>query len=27
MVVYAKLPRGLRSFYILTTVGNYSPDW
>lgn len=27
VVVYAKLPRGSRGFYIPTTVGNYSPDW
>jgi len=27
VVVYAKLPRGPRGFYIPTPVGNYSPDW
>ena len=27
VVVYAKLPRGSRGFYIPTPVGNYSPDW
>ena len=27
VIVYAKLPRGLRGFYIPTPVGNYSPDW
>ena len=26
-MVYAKLPRGPRGFYIPTPVGNYSPDW
>nr|NNM89840.1 DEAD/DEAH box helicase family protein [Bacilli bacterium] len=27
VVVYAKLPKGPRGFYIPTPVGNYSPDW
>ncbi|MDR3110985.1 MAG: DEAD/DEAH box helicase family protein [Planctomycetaceae bacterium] len=27
VVVYAKLPRGLKGFSIPTPVGNYSPDW
>jgi type III restriction enzyme len=27
VVVYAKLPRGPKGFYIPTPVGNYSPDW
>jgi len=27
VVVYAKLPRGPRGFYIPTPVGKYSPDW
>ncbi|WP_018213162.1 type III restriction-modification system endonuclease [Desulfitobacterium hafniense] len=27
VIVYAKLPRGPRGFYIPTPVGNYSPDW
>ena len=27
VIVYAKLPRGPREFYIPTPVGNYSPDW
>ncbi|RCX18908.1 type III restriction enzyme [Anaerobacterium chartisolvens] len=27
VVVYAKLPRGRRGFYIPTPVGEYSPDW
>ena len=27
VVVYAKLPRGPRGFFIPTPVGNYSPDW
>ncbi|MDR1311561.1 MAG: DEAD/DEAH box helicase family protein [Burkholderiaceae bacterium] len=27
VVVYAKLPRGAKGFYIPTPVGNYSPDW
>jgi type III restriction enzyme len=27
VIVYAKLPRGNRGFYIPTPVGNYSPDW
>ncbi|MCL2012039.1 MAG: DEAD/DEAH box helicase family protein [Cystobacterineae bacterium] len=27
VVVYAKLPRGPRGFYIPTPVGNYTPDW
>lgn len=27
VVVYAKLPRGPRGFYIPTPVGYYSPDW
>ncbi|MDR0938113.1 MAG: DEAD/DEAH box helicase family protein [Mediterranea sp.] len=27
VVVYAKLPRGNKGFYIPTPVGNYSPDW
>ncbi len=27
VVVYAKLPKGPRGFYISTPVGNYSPDW
>ena len=27
VVVYTKLPRGPRGFYIPTPVGNYSPDW
>ena len=26
-MVYAKLPKGPRGFYIPTPVGNYSPDW
>jgi type III restriction enzyme len=27
VIVFAKLPRGPRGFYIPTPVGNYSPDW
>ncbi len=27
VIVYAKLPKGPRGFYIPTPVGNYSPDW
>jgi type III restriction enzyme len=27
VVVYAKLPRGPKGFYIPTPVGNYSRDW
>ena len=27
VIVYAKLPRGPRGFYIPTPVGKYSPDW
>jgi type III restriction enzyme len=27
VIVYAKLPRGPKGFYIPTPVGNYSPDW
>lgn len=27
VMVYAKLPKGPRGFYIPTPVGNYSPDW
>ena len=27
VIVYAKLPRGPRGFYIPTPMGNYSPDW
>lgn len=27
VVVYAKLPRGKKGFYIPTPVGKYSPDW
>jgi type III restriction enzyme len=27
VVVYTKLPRGPKGFYIPTPVGNYSPDW
>lgn len=27
VVVYAKLPKGPRGFYIPTPVGKYSPDW
>jgi len=27
VIVYAKLPRGPRGFYIPTPVGHYSPDW
>ena len=27
VIVYAKLPRGPRGFFIPTPVGNYSPDW
>lgn len=27
VVVYAKLPRGPKGFYIPTPMGNYSPDW
>ena len=27
VVVYAKLPRGPKGFYIPTPVGRYSPDW
>ena len=27
VLVYAKLPRGPKGFYIPTPVGNYSPDW
>ena len=27
VVVYAKLPKGPRGFYIPTPLGNYSPDW
>jgi type III restriction enzyme len=27
VIVYAKLPRGPRGFYIPTPVGDYSPDW
>lgn len=27
VVVYAKLPKGPKGFYIPTPVGNYSPDW
>jgi type III restriction enzyme len=27
VVVYVKLPRGPKGFYIPTPVGNYSPDW
>jgi type III restriction enzyme len=27
VVVYAKLPKGPRGFYIPTPMGNYSPDW
>lgn len=27
VVVYAKLPRGPRGFYIPTPMGTYSPDW
>ncbi|MCL1806784.1 MAG: DEAD/DEAH box helicase family protein [Oscillospiraceae bacterium] len=27
VIVYAKLPRGPRGFYIPTPVGSYSPDW
>lgn len=27
VVVYAKLPKGSKGFYIPTPMGNYSPDW
>jgi type III restriction enzyme len=27
VIVYTKLPRGPKGFYIPTPVGNYSPDW
>jgi len=27
VIVYAKLPRGPKGFYIPTPVGCYSPDW
>lgn len=27
VIVYAKLPKGPRGFYIPTSVGKYSPDW
>lgn len=27
VIVYAKLPRGPRGFYIPTPMGNYTPDW
>jgi type III restriction enzyme len=27
VIVYAKLPKGPKGFYIPTPVGNYSPDW
>jgi len=27
VIVYAKLPRGPKGFYIPTPIGNYSPDW
>jgi type III restriction enzyme len=27
VIVYAKLPKGPRGFYIPTPVGKYSPDW
>lgn len=27
VIVYTKLPKGPRGFYIPTPVGNYSPDW
>ncbi|MDR0528920.1 MAG: DEAD/DEAH box helicase family protein [Zoogloeaceae bacterium] len=27
VIVYAKLPKGPRGFYIPTPVGNYSPNW
>jgi type III restriction enzyme len=27
VIVYAKLPRGPKGFFIPTPVGNYSPDW
>jgi len=27
VMVYAKLPKGPKGFYIPTPVGNYSPDW